>query len=831
MPLRASQLAAHLAQDLLQAARLVRKSPSSATVIVIALALGIGVNAIIFSVVNGFLLRPLPVRSPDQLVVLAVNDKNAPIGSSGFSYPQFTDFRHQIDTPDSALSDVFVNAITNVQLTARERTEGVFGVFVSGNFFPALGVQPLLGRFIQTSESESANGSREVVLGYSYWKKRFAADPSIVGAQILVNAQPATVVGVTASNFHGMFSSFDMDVYLPISAMATELPSNFIYNSRDVRRFLAFGRLKPTATIAQAQSSIDIVTRRLAEQYPSTDRWTTVTVLPEIQSRPIPYANNSFVAIAGLFLTLSAFILLLACLNIENILLARGAARRREMGIRAALGATRARLISQLITETVFISLAGATLGLLLAFAASRALLRVHIESLPLLLDAAFDWRVFTYAFAAALAAGFLVGFLPAIASAQTDTNAALHEGGNCSGSTIAHSGARSFLVFAQVAASLILLIVAGLFVRSLQKVKSIDVGFGAAHVLNVTVDPAQNHLTPAQTEAFYRELETRIRAVPGVESASLATYIPTAGFPSRLPLFLEKSVTGPDAQAPKIMMNAVDAPYFATLDIPILRGRAFSESDDASAPLVAIVNRTLADSYFPGQDPIGRRFSSVGVSGPWIEIVGIAAPGKYLTLAEDPQPFFYVPLAQNFSSKRILQIRAAVAPESLAPAIRDAVAHTASGVSILNLETMQQTLAGALGSLSFRLAAGLASILGAIGLVLAVVGIYGVVSFAAAQRTREIGIRMALGAGSADVLLLIWRHGIRLVLAGVVSGVFCAWLLARAMSHMLVGVSPFDPATYISVAAILTAVGFAACWLPARRATLLDPLTALRHE
>ena len=825
------RFAVSFALDLRHAARLFAKSPVVVAVIAITLALGIGVNATIFSVVNGFLLRPLPVRAPDEIVVLAINDKNAPVGSSGFSYPQFSDFREQAAAENSVFSDVFANAITNVQLSARERSENVFGVYVSGNFFPALGVQPALGRFMVPGESETANGPREVVLGYSYWQKRFGGDPSVIGGAVFINGKPATVVGVAAKSFHGMFSLFEMDVYLPISAMTAEVPPNFLFNSRDVRRFLVFGRLKAGASVAQAQSSIAVIATRLAVQYAATDRWTTVTVLPEKQSRPIPYANNSFVAIAGLFLTLSAFILLLACLNIENILLARGSLRRREMGIRLALGATPARLVRQLLTETVLISLLGAALGIFFAYASARLLAAVHLESLPLRLDTQFDWRVFAYALGFALAAGIVVGLLPALTAGKSGVAPVLHEGGQSSASTPVHSGARNFLVFAQVAASLTLLVVAGLFVRSLQKVRTLDVGFDSARILNVTFDPAQNDFTPPQTDAFYRNLETRIRAIPGVDSAALATYVPMAGFPSKLPVFLEKTAAHPDAQPPKIMVNAVDASYFATLGIPILRGRAFTESDDASAPLVAVINRTMAETYWPGADPVGRRFSTAGKSGPWVEITGVAASGKYLTLAEDPQPFFYMPLAQNFSSKRVLEIRAAVAPASLAPAVREAVNSVAGGVAILNLESMQQTLSGALGSFTFRLAAELASALGGIGLVLAVVGIYGVVSFAAAQRTREIGIRMALGATSRDVLVLIWRHGIRLVATGILAGALGAWMLARAMSHLLVGVSSFDPITYLSVGAMLAVIGLAACWFPARHAMLLDPISALRHE
>lgn len=831
MSSRTSQFAATYFQDLKYSVRLIAKSPIVAVVIAVTLALGIGVNVAIFSVVNGFLLRPLPVRAPNEIVVLAINDKNAPVGSGGFSYPQFAEFRDQARTQESPLASVFANAITSVQLTAHERSENSFGVYVSGNFFTDLGIEPALGRFMLPAESELANGPHEIVLGYSHWQNRFGGDPSVVGSRVLIDGKPATVVGVAPKSFHGMFSLFEMDVYLPISAMTTEVPANFLFSSRDVRRFLVFGRLKANASVGQAQSWIDVITKRLAAQYPATDRWTSVTVIPEKKSRPIPYANNSFVAIAGLFLTLSAFILLLACLNIENILLARGAIRGREMGIRLALGATPARLIRQLLTETVFLSFLGAVLGIFFAFASAHVLAGVKIQNFPLRLDTEFDWRVFAYALGFALFAGIIVGLLPAFTAGKADAYSVLHEGAQTPSSTVGQANARNFLVFAQVAASLMLLIVAGLFVRSLRNVRTLDVGFDSAHLLNVTFDPAENDFTQAQIDAFYRDLETRIRTIPGVDSAALATYVPMAGFPSKLPVFLEKSASAPDAQPPKVMMNAVDAPYFTTLGIPLLRGRAFTESDGASAPLVAVVNRTMAEMYFPGADPLGRRFSAAGPSGPWIEVVGVAASGKYQTLAEDPQPFFYVPIAQNFSSKRVLEIQAAEATASLAPSVREAVRSVAPGVQILDLQTMQQTLSGALGSFAFRLAAQLASALGGIGLVLALVGIYGVVSFAAAQRTREIGVRVALGASSRDILVLIWRHGIRLVAAGIVAGTLGAWMLARAISHLLVGVSPFDPATYGSVAAILAAIGFVACWLPARRAMLLDPLAALRHE
>jgi len=807
--------------------RMLCKSPSVTVVVVIAIALGVGANTAIFSVVNGFLLRPLPVPSPEQITVLAIQQKEAPVGSSGFSYPEFVDFRRQAAT----VADMFGIVLGTVQFTANEQSEECAANYVSGNYFTALGLQPAVGRLYRSSEGETPGEPLLVVLGYGYWQKRFHGDPRAVGKQILINGRSATIIGVVPRQFQGMYSIFETHVYLPMSAMIQEESVRLFWDNRDRRGILAFARLQPGIGLREAQSSFDVITTRLARQYPATDKWFTIRVIPEKSARPIPYANNFFVAVSGLFLVLAAFVLLLACMNVENILLARGSARRREMAIRAALGAGRARLIRQMLTESVLLAILGGAAGMLLGMWASRLTSSIHLQNIPLHVNASFDWRVFAFAAASALLTGLVVGLLPAFRASSADVNSVLHEGGQRDSFGMQRSGFRNFLVVAQVAGSFTLLVIAGLFVRSLQKVQTFDLGFDPSHVLNVTMDPHQVGYDESRATAFYRELESRVRSLPGVQSVSLASYVPMGGFPFNRPVSLEGLPTPAGQQAPSVLSNSVDPPYFETMHITLLRGRIFSAADNDTAPRVAIINQTMAARFWPREDPIGKRFSMDGDRGPFMEVVGVTANGKYKTVAEDAAPFFYVPLAQNFASKLALQIRTVGSPESLAAPVKEQIAQLAPGLAIVDIATMDQLLAGAFGFFAFRLAATLAAALGIMGLILAVVGVYGVVSFAASQRTREMGIRMALGANSRDILKLVWLQGVRLIIAGVVIGIAAAWALTRAMTHLLAEISASDPVTYITVAIILTAVALLACYIPARRAMRVDPMVALRYE
>src|SRR5277367_3825381 len=430
--------------------RMLRKSPGVTVVVVIALALGVGANTAIFSVVNGFLLRPLPVPSPEQITVLAIQQKDAPVGSGGFSYPGFVDFRKQA----GSVADIFGIVIGTVQFTADDQSEECFANYVSGNFFTALGLQPAAGRLYLSSEGETPGEPLLVVLSYGYWQKRFLGDPRAIGMQILVNGRSATIIGVAPRQFQGMYSIFETHVYLPMSAMIQEESASLFWDNRDRRRILGFGRLKPGITLREAQSSLGVITARLARQYPATDKWFTVRAIPEKSARPIPYANNFFVAVSGLFLVLAAFVLLLACMNVENILLARGSARQREMAIRAALGAGRARLVRQMLTESVLLAILGGAAGMLLGIWASRLTGSIHLQDIPLHVNASFDWRVFAFATASALLTGLVVGLLPAFRASSADVNSVLHEGGQRDSFGMQRSGFRNFLVVAQVAGS-----------------------------------------------------------------------------------------------------------------------------------------------------------------------------------------------------------------------------------------------------------------------------------------------------------------------------------------------------------------------------------------
>ncbi len=816
-----------LVQDVRYGLRMLRKSPAVTVVIVVAIALGVGANTAIFSVVNGFLLRSLPVPSPEQIAVLAIQQKDTPVGSSGFSYPEFVDFRQQASTA----ADIFGIVLGTVQFTANDQSEECSANYASGNFFTALGLQPAAGRLFLPSETETPGQPLLVILGYGYWQKRFGGDPRAIGSQIHINGKSATVIGVVPRQFEGMYSIFETHVYLPMSAMMQEESASLFWDNRDRRRILAFGRLKPGISLREAQSSLDVITARLARQYPATDKWFTVRAIPEKSARPIPYANNFFVATSGLFLVLAAFVLLLACMNVENILLARGSARQREMAIRAALGAGRARLIRQMLAESVVLAIFGGGAGVLLGMCASRWTSSIHLQSLPLHVNASFDWRVFAFAAASALSTGLVVGILPALRASSAEVNSVLHEGGQRDSFGIHRSGFRNSLVVAQVAGSFTLLVVAGLFVGSLQKVQSFDLGFDPSHVLNVVMDTHQAGYDQSRTTMFYREVESRVRSLPGVQSASLASYVPMGGFPNSRQVSLEGHPAPPGRQAPGVLCNSVDPPYFETMRITLLRGRVFTDSDNETAPRVAIINQTMAARFWPREDPIGKRFSMEGDDGPFMEVVGVTANGKYKTIGEDAEFFFYIPLAQNFASKLALQIRTLGPPESLVAPVKKQIAQLAPNLAIVDIETMNQLLAGVFGFFAFRLAATFAAALGVIGLILAVVGVYGVVSFAANQRTREMGIRIALGASPRDILNLVWLQGVRLVIVGIAVGSAAAWALTRGMAHAFTEISASDPATYITVGVLLTAVALFACYIPARCAMRVDPMVALRYE
>jgi predicted permease len=815
-------------QDLRFAARVLRKNPGVTIIVVLTLALGVGANTAIFGLVNGLLLQRLPVPAAEQIAALVIQSSGSGLGALGFSYPQLVEFREQA----APICEVFGSATAwRLNFTADGHSDTLTIGGVSSNYFSALGVKPALGRLVLPGEGEHPGEPAILVLSHSFWQRRFGGDPHVIGKQVRVGAKPATVVGVMEKEFHGQFTIFEMDAYAPLSTVfENSLPSNF-WNSRDIHLMLVLGRLKPGVTLTQAQSRFDVISQRLAAQHPVTDNDLSVRVMDERLSRPIPYANNAFMVFSGLFLVLGGLVLLLSCTNIANILMARASVRQREMAIRAALGGARYRLVCQMLTETMLAAVLGGIAGVTFGAGLSHLASTTHLANVPVRLGFAFDWRVFAYAFAAVVFTAVSAGLSPALRATRADVNTVLHQGGRTDAGGKARHKVRGDLMAAQVAGSLTLLIVAGLFVRSLRAVERMDMGFDPNQLLNVRLDPSINNFNETQTKEFYRSLEAKIRALPGVESASLASAVPIAYALGKESVYIEGRPVPPGQKAPETMFNSVDASYFDTLRIRVLLGRAFMDADSEASPRVAIINETMAKHFWPGEDPIGKRFSLTGDAGPFVEVVGVARDGKYRVLAEDPQPYFYVPLTQHFTAQRTLQIRSAMPADALAPIIQHEIQALDANDPIEEIQTMKESLGGTLGYFIFRFGASLAAAMGLLGLMLAIVGVYGVVSYAATQRTQELGIRMALGASPRQILALLLKQGAQLVAAGLVFGLVGAWALTRAMSNMLVGVSPSDPFTYISVAALLSFITLLACWIPARRAMRVDPMVALRYE
>jgi predicted permease len=815
-------------QDLRFAARMLRKNAGVTIIVVLTLALGVGANTAIFGLVNGLLLQRLPVPAADQIAALVIQSGDSSLGALGFSYPQFVEFR-ELTAP---ICEVFGSATAwRLNFTAEGHSDTLTIGGVSSNYFSALGVKPALGRLVLPGEGEHPGEPAILVLSYSFWQRRFGGDPQVIGKQVRVGGKPATIVGVMEKEFRGQFSVFEMDAYAPLSTAFDKSSAINFWNSRDIHLMLVLGRLKPGVTLAQAQSRFDVISRRLAAQYPVTDKDLSVRVMDERLSRPIPYANNAFIVFSGLFLILGALVLLLACTNIANILMARASVRQREMAIRAALGGARFRLVRQMLTETMLTALLGGIAGVALGAGLSHLASSSHLANIPVRLGFGFDWRVFVYAFAAVVFTAVSAGLSPALRATRADVNTVLHQGGRADAGGKARHKVRGDLMAAQVAGSLMLLIVAGLFVRSLRAVESMDIGFDPNQLLNVRLDPSVNNFSETQTKEFYRSLETKIRALPGVQSASLASAVPVAYTLGKESVYIEGRPVPLSQKAPDVMFNSVDAPYFETLRIRVLLGRAFTDADSETSSRVAIVNETMARHFWPGEEPIGKRISLTSDAGPFIEIVGVARDGKYRVLAEDPQPYFYVPLTQHFTGQRTLQIRSSMPLESLAPVVQREIQALDANDPIEEIQTMKESLGGTLGYFIYRLGASLAAAMGLLGLLLAVVGVYGVISYAATQRTQELGIRMALGASPRQILALLLKQGARLVAAGLLFGLAGAWALTRAMTHMLVGVSPSDPLTYLFVAALLSFITLLACWIPARRALRIDPMIALRYE
>jgi predicted permease len=814
-------------QDVRQALRVLIKNPGFTLVAILTLALGIGANTAIFSMVDSFLMKPLPVNNPSELEVLVFQQKNGPL-LNNFSVADYRDIRSQSDQIYSGLA-AYILGIDGVKVSGK--ADRVLTNYVSGNYFSMLGIHPALGRFFLPNEGEVTGADSVMVLGYSYWQSQFGGDPNVIGRSVSVDGHPMTIIGVAPKGFRGAFTLVDARAFMPLGmAEIGGYPADFM-EDRVSRNAFLLARLRPGTDLKSARASLAVIGERLSQQYPNDDKDMSLQAYPELQSRPNPDPNHTILIISGLFLGLAAMVLILACVNVANILLIRATVRGREMAIRAALGAGRSRLIRQLLTESIVLALAGGFAGMVFGYWGSSAVDLLNVPSVvPLQFDFGFDWRVFAFGFAAALVTGLIVGIVPAVRASRGNLAGILHEGGR--GVIGTRQRLRTVLVVAQVAGSLMLLIIAGLFMRSLGEAQKTSLGFDPSHVLNLTMDPNEVGYSEAQSREFYKNLLERVRALPGVVSATHAAAVPMGYVNNTDTIRIEGYEPPPGQPEPFVFYNIVSPGYLETMGIPLERGRVFTEADNEKAKYVGIVSEAMAKRFWPKLDPMGRQFRIASDMSHPIEVVGIAKDARYNGMTGTIRPFFYVPFAQHFTGNSLetLQIKTAAAPAAMIPEVERVIESLAPDLPVFDVKTMTEALDTLNGMLIYQVGAVLAASLGLLGLVLAIVGVYGVVSFAASQKTHEIGIRMALGAEPLDILQMVFREGLVIIGIGLAVGIAGALLAGRVVGDFL-AISPKDPFTYVSVSAILAVVALAACYVPARRAMRVDPMVALRHE
>ncbi len=817
-----------LLQDLRYGARMLRKNPGFTAIAVLTLALGIGANTAIFSVVNAILFQPLPVKNLSELVDVYTTTAGDLMNYAPLAYPDYKDFRDQTATLDGLAAF----APNFVALERNGETSMVTVEIASENYFQLLGVKPFLGQTFDASRNQPSGGYPVAVLSYSTWQRRFGADLGIVGKTIVANGNVLTIIGVAPEKFHGLIRGLAPGLWIPLS-MDSSLHLGDPIDDRGSQWLFATGRLKPHVSVQQAQAELSLVATRLMLQYPNSNKGRTVGLLAASKVKSIPDADGALYATAYVLLGFVGLVLLIACANIAGLLLARASVRRREITLRLALGAGRGRVIRQLLTESLLLAILGGSTALFLTALLNKilthALQQIRLP-MPVEFDLglAVDVRVFAFTLAVITAATLLFGLIPAWKTSRISLTSALKEdSGAVTAGRVKHR-TLGVLVVGQVAISLLLLICAGLTLRTLFNAFRVDPGFSSTGVATASLYPSLAGYDGPKATAAYRELTGRIRTLPGVQSVSLA---------DRLPLTLIMQIgacapqgrdVGPIEQWLHLDRAAVGADYFSTMGIGILAGRQFTDADTATSPRVVVVNQTLAKQFWPGKDPIGRKVR-FGAGDPYYEVVGVARDGNYRLLGESPRPFIYRSVQQVESPDLILLARVTGDPRPVYAAIRTELRQIDPKVPVMKFESLEDKTRIAL--LPSRACAGVFGLLGLIGLILAAVGLYGVISYTASQRTHEIGIRMALGANPFQVLRLVLRQGLILTCIGVAIGLAAALAATRVLSVMLYGVSPTDPLTFASIVTLLVSVALAACWIPARRAMRVDPMVALRYE
>jgi putative ABC transport system permease protein len=813
-----------LLQDMRYGIRMVAKSPGFAAIAIVTLALGIGANTALFSVVNGVLLNPLPYRQPDRLV--AIYAKSKEFSHSSISYPNFLDW---VRTQRS-FSSMAAFREENYNLTGMGEPERVQAEMVSANFFSTLGVNPVAGRLLRP-EDDQVGAQPVALISGGFWKQKFGSSPEAIGKTLRLDGLGYTVVGVIPADFRYQSGNFhNSDVYVPIG----QWNDTTFRDRRASMGMDAVGRLQPGVTLEQAQADMDAVARGLAETYPNADKGTGIAVLPLQQDVVGDIRPFLLVLLAAV-----GFVLLIACVNVANLLLARSTGRTREFAIRAALGAGRGRVIRQLLTESLVLSCSGGGLGLLLASWGTQAAIRLMPDALPRAQSVQIDSRVLFFTLAASLLAGVFFGLAPALGASRAGLHATLKEGGR--GSSGARHRLQGLFVVVEMAMALVLLVGAGLMVRSLAKLWSVNPGFNPHNVLTFSVScPTTPGATPDSIRAFLRRLQDTVAAVPGVEAASLnGGAMPMSG-DSEVPFWIEgRPKPATESEMKSALFYLIEPDYLKAMAIPLQRGRFLAPADNEHSQYVVVIDEQFARIYFPGQNPVGQHVN-IALLNKTAEIVGIVGHVKQWGLAEDGRSpvlaQFYMPISQVPDQFMPLAARGGVfavrtqgSPETEMNAIRRALGKINGEIVVYETRTMDKIISDSLAARRFSMI--LLGIFAALALVLSCVGIYGVISYLAGQRTHEIGIRMALGAQRNDVLRLVLGHGAKMVLIGVGVGVAASLALAQLMAKLLFGVTAYDPLTFLGVACLLIMVALAASYIPARRAMRVDPIVALRYE
>src|SRR5450432_2661139 len=808
-----------LRQDIRYGWRQLLKHPGFTTLAILSMALGIGANTAIFSLVDTILLRPLPVRKPSQLIAVDGQLHNG-TDFTLQSYLNYKDYRDRNTVFSSLVAYRFVVA----SLSHNGVNERVWGFDVSGNYFDVLGVKPALGRGFLPEEDQTPGSHPVVILSQACWQKRFAGDPSIIGQTILLNTHRFTIVGVAPAGFVGTEVAYAPEFWVPLIRAKEIEPGSTWLESRESDNLFVIGRLKSGITIAQAKAQLDFVTAQLAKEHPKENAGRRVLLMPP--GLFIPNIRNSIFALSGLLAAVGALVLLLACVNLANLLLARITERRKEIGIRLAVGASRARLVRQLLTESVMLSGLGGGVGLLLASWTNHFVSSIKLPTdIALLFDLRIDWRVLAFTLALSILTGMVFSLIPALQSSRAELVPALKDETSMAG--FRRSRLRNALVVAQVALSLVLLISAGLIVRSLQAAQRMRPGFDPQNAVALSFDVGLQGYDDAKGRAFYQRVMQGARALPGVRSVAATDVLPLSLDYSSNTIYIEGQPVRSKSDLPLAIPYSVSPGFFATMGMD-LRGRDFLPNEDKKDSRVALVNETFARRFFPGQDAIGKRYNHSGPNDPFWEIVGVVPDGKYNTLGEEPKAVVYRPL-RYFDSQFTLVSRTESDPRTTLAALRRVVRELDPTLPIYDAKTLTEHMNIPL--FPAKMAAGVLTGFGVLALLLAAVGIYGVMSCVVAGRTREIGLRMALGAQGADVLRLILRQGLLLAAIGTIIGLAAGLGGGRLLKTLLYGVSAADPMTFTAVTLLLGLVTFLACWLPAHRATQVDPIIALRTE